>query len=683
MNWLLDDFAFAASVLSEAQLSGLAFGFFASLLAMSVGVEVRIKNPVSIAGRHYLFRHGILVSLYMLSMFFSSVFVSLTLPVAKEALFSVTGTLLTFLGCVGLFLCVYGLVQSAKSSSSLFRLLYSGLGILVQFAIHMAFIFLPSNQQISEVRWTGLILMYLLLFLGMVLLSRFAYETSVGETKPLKSRVVYIFGLVGLNQLVALSLIGFVQVVQVPGNLSWYGLWVGWSTFEVLISTSALVMISLLICYVYALIDRSVQVLRDDNRRLEVLKQDALQIAATTTQELEQKRRRIGELERSIELVQHDHEMSVDSLVAAVTTLEDGVFEWDIEQEVVAFSATWRRLFGLDEFAKKPIPAQLWRGGVLSEDVKNLDAALQACLSGRSASCTVQLRYSTSYGALLKLEIQLVAVKNAYGLPSKAVGIIHDRTEEMDLELSIREELNEESLLSSRKSQFVSYLSHEIRTPMTVISSAKALLELTLGKQPANLVTVQKYLDQIGAALGSLRSLVDETLMFMGSSFSRKQLSISPIDVKQVFRQFYSLEQRRRHDDHWLEYELDESLDRYAFHSDGYVFTQILRQILSFANSTDTQTGKLIIQRPDSQSVSLCLELLEWPAWMKTSGQAEPDYDQETIVPFRGESLPFSLLLTKRVIRLINGRMMIKNRAKRHWLCIDLPSMEEGTWHAS
>ena len=34
MNWLVEDFAFAAAVISEAQLSGLAFGFFASLLAM-------------------------------------------------------------------------------------------------------------------------------------------------------------------------------------------------------------------------------------------------------------------------------------------------------------------------------------------------------------------------------------------------------------------------------------------------------------------------------------------------------------------------------------------------------------------------------------------------------------------------------------------------------------------------
>lgn len=135
-------------------------------------------------------------------------------------------------------------------------------------------------------------------------------------------------------------------------------------------------MISALMCYVYTLLDKSVQVLRDDNQKLQVLKQHALAQVANASEELELERTRIEQLERSIELVQHDHEMSVDSLVAAVATLEDGVFEWDIEQETVAFSATWRRRFGLGEFSQTPLSAETWRAGVVSEDIK---AWMQRC----------------------------------------------------------------------------------------------------------------------------------------------------------------------------------------------------------------------------------------------------------------------------------------------------------------
>lgn len=93
-------------------------------------------------------------------MFFASAFVGLTLPSAKGALFSISGTVLTFLLCIGAFLYVDYLVQSVKSTAKLFKLLYTSLGILVQSLIHMAFIFIPNNQEIIHVRWWGLIAMY-------------------------------------------------------------------------------------------------------------------------------------------------------------------------------------------------------------------------------------------------------------------------------------------------------------------------------------------------------------------------------------------------------------------------------------------------------------------------------------------------------------------------------------------
>jgi PAS domain-containing protein len=676
--WLVEDFSFAASVISEAHLSGSIFGFFSSLLAMTVGVEVRIKNLALIANLHYIIRRSVLITLYVISMFFASAFVGLTLPSSKAALFSISGTVVTFIACVICLLCVDFLVQSTKGKAGLFMLMFTSLGMLSQFLIHTAFLFIPNNQEIVQIRWSGLIVMYLILFGCMGLLSRFAHDTSVGHSKPIKSRMIYIVGFVGLNQMIALSLIGFVEVVTVSGAPTpWYGLWTEWAGFEVFISLCALLMISALMCYVYILLDRSVQVLRADNQKLHVMKQDALEQVANASEELELERIRIGQLERSIELVRHDHEMSVDCLVAAVATLEDGVFEWDIEQETMMFSGAWRRLFGLEEIFQSPVPVSKWRAGILNEDIKNLDEALHACLTYKSPSAAVQVRYSTSYGSLLKLDIHLVAVKNAYGLPSKAVGIIHDRTGEMDLELAIREELNEESLLSSRKSQFVSYLSHEIRTPMTVIGSAKALLESTLQKDPINTESALHYIDQIGGALRSLRALVDETLMFMGSNFTRNHLNIVHLDVKRVFDQFSAVEQRRRHGQPWLEYDLDPSLDAHQFYSDEYVFTQAMRQILAFAESKESGTGKLLITMPNSSTLNLCIDLLNWPAWMIKSGQIEPSNEVETVVPFKGESLPFTLLLTKRVIRLINGRIMIKNHGIRHWLCVDLPSMKE------
>ncbi|MCR2745447.1 histidine kinase dimerization/phospho-acceptor domain-containing protein [Limnobacter parvus] len=681
MNWLVEDFAFAAMVLSESNLSGLAFGFFASLLAMTVGVEVRIKNPTVIANSPALIRRGAPLTLFALAMFFAATLADLNLPASRESRFSLVGTLALFPVGILLLLAADYILQALKHRPLLFRAFYVFSGVVLQLSIQAAFILLPNDRSILQISWNGLGTLVLVLVLVLGCMSQFVHDTALGKFKCIRKRMVHIFGIAGLNQLIAYSLIGFITVVEGDGAVSWFGLWTDRVGYELFISFSALFMISVLMCYVYVLFDKSVQVLRADNQKLRVLKQDALAQVANASEELELERTRIEQLERSIELVQHDHEMSVDSLVAAVATLEDGVFEWDIEHETMAFSSTWRRLFGLDDVLQPALPANIWRAGVLSEDIKSLDAALHACLTGEVSSAAVQIRYATSYGSTLKLEINLVAVKNAYGLPSKAVGIIYDRTEEMDLELSIREELNEESLLSSRKSQFVSYLSHEIRTPMTVIGSAKALLESTLQKEQVNTETALHYIDQIGGALRSLRALVDETLMFMGSNFARKHLNVTLLNVSKVFNQFSSLEQRRRHGQHWFKYHLDPSLEKMDFYSDEYVFTQVMRQMLAFAESKESDAGKLTIKMNNDHTLNLCIELKAWPAWMIKGGQLEPTHDKETVVPFKGECLPFTLLLTKRVIRLINGRIMIKNRGVRHWLCVELPSMKEDACH--
>ena len=209
------------------------------------------------------------------------------------------------------------------------------------------------------------------------------------------------------------------------------------------------------------------------------------------------------------------------------------------------------------------------------------------------------------------------------------------------------------------------------------ISSAKALLESALQKDSVNMETALHYVDQIGGALRTLRALVDETLMFMGSSFTRKHLNVTQLDISKVFNQFLLLEQRRKHGLALLEFQFDSNLVNANFYSDEYVFTQAIRQMMAFAETKESSAGRFVVKMRDEKSLNLCIELLEWPEWMVKGGQLEPQHDRETVVPFKDDYLPFSLLLTKRVIRLINGRLMIKNRGDRHWLCLDFPSMKE------
>lgn len=679
MEWLLSDFAFAAKAVSEANLSGLVLGLFASLLAMTVAVEVRIKNPSIVAKRHYLIRRGVLIVLYVLSMFFASVFVGLTLPSAKDSMFSVTGTLLCFVVVTPVFLLIDYWVQSAKANRKAFMLLFTSLGIFIQFAIHAVFIFVPNNQQVVHVRWSGLIVSYVVLFVCMGILSRFAHDTSNHQTKTLQSRMIYIAGIVALNQGIALALIGFIQMESGSADLHWLGLWLGWSGYEVVVSAFALVMISVLICYVYVMIEKSFLLLQKQNQTLEEVKDEALGRVASTSEELGVEKTRNEELKRAMQLDRRGYQMSVQGLVAAVTSLEDGIFELDFEQDTITFSPVWVVKLGMEPDESGKVSLSAWRTGVLSDDAFKLDSALQFAMHETSIPSRFQLRYEAPSGSVLKLEISLVGMANSYGLAGKAVGVLHDRTEEMDLELSIREELSEESLLSSKKSQFVTYLSHEIRTPMTVISSAKALLENSLRRGARSTDVMLEYIDQIGNALKSLRALVDETLMFMGVNYARKNLVLTAVNVPELFSHLYEQEQRRHHLSISGELMFNESVQKAVdgFWSDEGPLSQVFRQILIFMRNKSTETGDLQVSLSTFSVLEVRLDLLQWPAWMSKAGQLEPNLLQETVIPVKGESLPFELLLVRRLARLINGNMMIKNCGRRHWLCVELPSLKE------
>ena len=679
MEWLLSDFAFAAKAVSEANLSGLVLGLFASLLAMTVAVEVRIKNPPMIANQHYLIRRGVLIVLYVLSMFFASVFVGLTLPSAKDSMFSITGTLLCFVVCTPIFLLIDYWVQSSRGNKKAFMLLFTSMGIFIQFAIHAVFIFVPNNQDIVQVRWSGLMVSYAVLFVCMGILSRFAHDTSNQQAKPLKSRMIYIAGIVALNQSIALTLIGFIQVDTGSADLHWSGLWLGWSGYEVVVSAFALIMISMLICYVYVMIERSFLLLQEKNQSLEVVKDEALDRVASTSEELGLQKSRNEELERAMQLDRRGYQMSVHSLVAAVTSLEDGIFELDFEHDTITFSPIWLVKLGLEPDPAGKVSLSSWRDGVLSDDESKLDFAIDFCMHETKIPSRFQMRYGSPSGAILKLEISLVGMANPYGLAGKAVGVLHDRTEDMDLEMSIREELSEESLLSSKKSQFVTYLSHEIRTPMTVISSAKALLENGLRKEKPNQDAMLQYIEQIGNALKSLRALVDETLMFMGVNYTRKNLVLTSVNVPGLFSRLYEQEQRRHHRliSGSLRFDRNVQDDNGAFWSDEGPLSQVFRQIIIFMRNKATATGDLSIGLSNISVLVVKVELLEWPAWMTKSGQLEPNLTQETVIPVTGESLPFELLLVRRLVRLINGNMMIKNHGRQHWLCVELPSLKE------
>lgn len=680
---LISDIYLAIDLLSGVPFSGMALGLFTSLLTMAVGLELRFRKSVGLRLRDDFLRRAGFFSLMTASLFFSSAYLQAPLLSGRFTTYSLT---IIFGICVATWLLlifyIERIVYHLVSKPMLFKLHFGIVGTSLQFALHWALIFLPSDRELVQIHWGGILFSFGLAVMVMLYLGRMAFDTVTGARRRVSERFAYVTGFVGVNQLIALALKGFIE--SKPGMVftePWM-LPVDWFRYEVLLSVFSLTITLALMVYAYTVLERSVTMLKKMNRSLQSQTQSAVALAAERDVQLRLEQDRTRQLERANELVQKDHQVSIEGLVAALSSLQNGMFEWDLEQDQVDFSPQWRHLLGFANQMNGLIPAQYWRDGILPEDQPKLNKAMQGCLTAPGSSHETQVRYQSPYGNLLKLEIRIVAVKNAYGLPSKLVGILHDRTGEMDLEISIRAELNEEALLSSRKSQFVDYLAHEIRTPMTVIGSAKALIESCLRRERVDQDMVMGYVDQIGVALKSLRALVDETLIFMGSGFSRHHLKVVTLNVVQLLDGFVKLQSRVHEPGRQFEVSLPNDLDALAFYSDEAALSQTVRQLVAFARNKGSGIDRVVLQRSDKESLSIMMRLSVWPDWMVRCGQSEPEPAAQevlTVVPFMDEHLPFPLLLTKRVIRFIAGRLTITVRNDGNWVCVELPSLKEET----
>ena len=667
----------AWTFMSEVHLSAFLLGFFASLLLLAAGMEIRLAGFKRPAERFKPFEFTAQVS-RAVAICVINAYLAVTLPYSHPVVCSIPGYLLVMVLSLVPILLTDAILKALRDRLLVFKAVFALLAFSVLPALHLAYRLVGTADTVVAIHWVPLLASALAFSLLNLFFAEPLRLLLCGKRPPVLKRIRMILGFAVVNSLSVIMVSVFVQFQpEVMINRSPL-VWFDEESFLTVLNALTGLMVTLLMAYVYVAHDRAVLVLEANNEALEQQNESALNKIEETQARLNKARDKARQLELEIEMAQKDHQVSVEGLVAALASLEDGMFEWDLEQDTLNLSKNWRRTLGL-ETQPKNVPVNVWRQCILGEDQIQLNKAMQVCLTQPASSHITQFRYRTPYGALLKVELRIVAVRNAYGLPSKLVGVLHDRTHEMDLELSIREELNEESLLSSRKSQFVDYLSHEIRTPMTVIGSAKALIESSLMNGQHETQRLMTYVDQIGFALKELRALVDETLMFMGSGFHRKNLNITAVNVEDTLSEFFRAHNHIRGSHGRLEFNFHANLTDGDFFSDEYALNQAMRQLVTYCQHRETHVGRVHVKRTPSEGLRIDVELLNWPAWLgsNTLQERRQANTPDGLIAFKDEHLPFSLLLTKRVIRIIGGRLMIIREEDATWLCVDLPSLKE------
>ena len=563
------------------------------------------------------------------------------------------------------------------------RLLFGFFGGVCLLVAHAGFLVFPRINLSLSVNWPALGSTALVSVVVLLWFSRFLMRAMFANQFTNKFRLNVALGLAVLNLFIASGIAYSVEFGQ-PATRMWNHIlpidaghyWVG-MTFvgTIIVFTVLFTLYQEMQAQVSNLIDLSVRLEGENQSYQDGMHQANLQSEIDNV--------RILALEEAVRTNESEKGVPTDSLVTAFLTLQDGVFDWDLSKDQVCLSKPWYTLLGLPDSQDNTVQVDCWLKGFIESDVVELDRAVEALVGTSQALAKFQMRYQQPEGGVLKIEFKMVAVRNAYGLVSKFVGIMEDRTAEMLIEMDVLENLSEESKLSSRKSEFVTYLSHQIRTPMTVISSANALLEAGLRYKTLSDERLYSHIDQLDYALSLLRSLVDESLIFIGSDGMLLDLqSNGAVDINALLSEVLEIETKRRSQSLPAGFEIKRQIpDDFKVHCSEIMLGHVFRQFISFVFDNpmgskgmfvSTENGKLFLQ-------VLYTSVPEWVRRdeLNKSTASDPYSAGDSIIPIDEDSLPFALLLSKRVIRNLKGRLILRRVVNQLSMTVEIPLIKE------
>ena len=219
--------------------------------------------------------------------------------------------------------------------------------------------------------------------------------------------------------------------------------------------------------------------------------------------------------------------------VASFDFVSDCIWDVDLKTGHAMTSDSWIRSLGynnVEDFRT----LRSWEAMLHPEDRPVVNAMLSDLLQGHIHEYECEQRFLTSTGAIRWRLCRGALQKDAYGNPTRFVGMHHDIQQRKMAELAAERHLESEKRLSRLKSDFVVKLSHALRTPLTVLVSSRALLGVSLDSGVITRDTLHRYLRQMDSSLHRLRRLAEDALSYIQVETTMTDPHIGLVDIGQL-----------------------------------------------------------------------------------------------------------------------------------------------------